>query len=573
MLQPAEARGGDAGRCCTWCPRMRPRAPSCAPVPALRAAHITLTQGMHIGAGADAAERVAARSARSPTARRERARKRHRTRAQRDRAGDGGVALNAPNESTALAAPLAALGGVQPERPRWFRDALAHQPARAWHDVQGARIETLAWGERGRPGLLLLHGKMAHAQWWSFIAPYFAETHRVVALSFGGMGGSDWRDSYSVQAMVDEAMAVTQAEGLFDAATPPVVVGHSFGGFVSLHCAQRHGARLGGVFTLDMPLMSREQRAARTRPGLRQFVPRPTRLYPSLAGGAGALSFRARAAVREPLHRRPHRAPVAEGAACGRRLAGLDLALRPAGGAARPGRRERSRCARRPARWRSAGAASRRWSRRRWRPMSASWRAPRRPRRDSGGAPPRDGRSAAGAGECAACAVAAVAAAEVKRLRGHNAPPSGSTPRAQPMPKRSPQTSRYQEKREAMLRGGRAVQRARRQGRHAVGHRRQRRPGDQQRHLLLPQEGRPRDRVLPAHDRGLRADWPRWRAGAEHRGARRRVLLAPGAAAGRHRARAPCADRQFQRHPCAAEPAGRAGVQRLHRHVPSGARR
>ena len=199
--------------------------------------------------------------------------------------------MNAPTESAALAAPLAALGGSEPERPRWFRDALAHEPQRHWHTVHGARIETLAWGERGHPGLLLLHGKMAHAQWWSFIAPFFAATHRVVALSFGGMGGSDWRASYSAPAMAGEALAVAQAEGLFDAAMPPVIVGHSFGGFVSLHCAQAHGARLGGVFALDMPLMSREQRAARTRPGLRQFTPRPTKAYPSLAAALARFRF------------------------------------------------------------------------------------------------------------------------------------------------------------------------------------------------------------------------------------------------------------------------------------------
>ncbi|HEX6721075.1 MAG TPA: alpha/beta hydrolase [Burkholderiaceae bacterium] len=200
--------------------------------------------------------------------------------------------MNAPTDSTPIAAPLAALGGAAPERPRWFGAALAIEPTRTWHTVHGARIETLVWGERGRPGLLLLHGKMAHASWWSFIAPFFCRTHRVAALSFGGMGGSDWRATYSVQTMADEAMAVAQAEGLFDAAAPPIVVGHSFGGFVSLLGAQQHGARLGGVFTLDMPLMSREQRAARAQPGLRRaFAPRPTRHYPSLAAALARFRF------------------------------------------------------------------------------------------------------------------------------------------------------------------------------------------------------------------------------------------------------------------------------------------
>jgi pimeloyl-ACP methyl ester carboxylesterase len=197
----------------------------------------------------------------------------------------------APPAALSHAAPLAALGGTVPARPRWFSDALAHEPARRWHAVHGARIETLSWGARGKPGLLLLHGKMAHADWWSFIAPFFADTHRVVAPSFGGMGGSDWRGGYSVQTMADEAMAAAEHEGLFDAATPPVLVGHSFGGFVSLVCAQRHGTRLGGVFTLDMPLMSREQRAARARPGLRAFTTRPTRLYASLEAALARFRF------------------------------------------------------------------------------------------------------------------------------------------------------------------------------------------------------------------------------------------------------------------------------------------
>jgi len=195
------------------------------------------------------------------------------------------------DRSAADSAPLAAAGGAVPARPRWFSDALACEPALDWHAVHGARIETLSWGARGKPGLLLLHGKMAHARWWSFIAQFFAATHRVVAPSFGGMGGSDWRPSYSMQMMADEALAAAEQGGLFDAPVPPVVLGHSFGGFVSLLCAQAHGVRLGGVITLDMPLMSREQRAARTRPSLRAFTPRPTRLYPGLADALARFRF------------------------------------------------------------------------------------------------------------------------------------------------------------------------------------------------------------------------------------------------------------------------------------------
>jgi pimeloyl-ACP methyl ester carboxylesterase len=190
-------------------------------------------------------------------------------------------------------APLAEYAGAEPPAPQWFKDAIAQAPERTFVESLGTKLEVLTWGEVGKPGLLFVHGNSAHADWWSFIAPFFAATHRVVALSFSGMGGSDWRESYSAQTMADEAIGVAQAAGAFDAAEPPIVVGHSFGGFVSLLCAHQHGERLKGVITLDMPLMSRELREARARPGLRQAFAavRPTKLYPSLAAALARFRF------------------------------------------------------------------------------------------------------------------------------------------------------------------------------------------------------------------------------------------------------------------------------------------
>lgn len=188
--------------------------------------------------------------------------------------------------------PLAHLDGHVPDRPAWFGAALAQAPQRAWHGVLGSRVETLTWGEVGRPGLLLLHGKMAHADWWSFIAPFFEATHRVVALSFSGMGASDWREAYSVETMAAEAMAVARAEGLFQGGRKPVFVAHSFGAFAALLCAERDGATLGGVVTLDMPLLSRAQREKRRRPTIRgAFAGRPTRVYPSIARALARFRF------------------------------------------------------------------------------------------------------------------------------------------------------------------------------------------------------------------------------------------------------------------------------------------
>jgi pimeloyl-ACP methyl ester carboxylesterase len=187
---------------------------------------------------------------------------------------------------------LAPFEGRRPAAPAWFDAALAQAPERRMLPVDGAPIEMLTWGERGLPGLLLLHGKMAHADWWSFIAPFFAATHRVAALSFAGMGGSGWRGAYSVESMAGEAMAVADAAGLFEGTQPPLVVAHSFGAFAALLCTQHHGERFGGLVTVDMPLLSREQREARPKRGVRGVITaRPTRIYPSLEAALARFRF------------------------------------------------------------------------------------------------------------------------------------------------------------------------------------------------------------------------------------------------------------------------------------------
>src|SRR5580658_4256675 len=84
-------------------------------------------------------------------------------------------------------APLAAFRGQMPPAPAWFERAVAKEPERSFVEVEAARVETLAWGERGKPGLVFLHGGAAHADWWSFIAPFFARERRVVVHRHGAL--------------------------------------------------------------------------------------------------------------------------------------------------------------------------------------------------------------------------------------------------------------------------------------------------------------------------------------------------------------------------------------------------
>ena len=165
--------------------------------------------------------------------------------------------------------PLAPFGGLLPPAPDWFTQALADAPERLEVKVQGAPIEALAWGRAGDPGLLLLHGNGAHADWYSVIAPLLKAGRRVVAPSFSGMGGSGWRTQYSVAQWADEALAVADATGLFSAPVAPVVAAHSFGGFVLMNLAARHGARLQRAGIVDTPMRPPARaEARRSRPEL-----------------------------------------------------------------------------------------------------------------------------------------------------------------------------------------------------------------------------------------------------------------------------------------------------------------
>jgi pimeloyl-ACP methyl ester carboxylesterase len=178
-------------------------------------------------------------------------------------------------------APLGHLKGSRPVAPLWFDEALAMRPRRAQCSVQNASIETLSWGTPGQPGVLLIHGNSAHADWYSYIAPLLARDFYVVALSFSGMGGSSWRERYSVAQWADEALAVAEFTGLFDSPVKPAFVGHSFGGFPVMNASSRFGDRIRLAVIADTPIRTREEREQRLdeRPRL-EF--KPHRVYASV---------------------------------------------------------------------------------------------------------------------------------------------------------------------------------------------------------------------------------------------------------------------------------------------------
>jgi len=159
--------------------------------------------------------------------------------------------VNDPN----LMAPLAAFHGRKPPAPVWFVQAIAQEPERTFIEIEGAKVEILAWGERGRRGLMFLHGGAAHADWWSFIAPFFAKDHRIVAPTFTGMGRSGWRERYLFEQFLRESREAGRAAGAFDGGKP-IVVGHSFGGRAAMGLSRDYGPELTGAVMVDPPFFA-----------------------------------------------------------------------------------------------------------------------------------------------------------------------------------------------------------------------------------------------------------------------------------------------------------------------------
>lgn len=200
-----------------------------------------------------------------------------------------------PGMPLEMAAPLARFKGTEPERPEWFSAALAQEPERRLVPVNGANIELLTWGQVGKPGLILVHGNSAHADWWSFITPFFADDYRVAALSLSGMGGSDWREAYSFEIFADEIYACARAAGLYEASAPPIYIGHSFGGSQVYYSAARYPERMRACILVDTGFgtpptpeqiaeWERQERGA-GRPGGRWRGPhrtQPNRIYTTL---------------------------------------------------------------------------------------------------------------------------------------------------------------------------------------------------------------------------------------------------------------------------------------------------
>lgn len=148
--------------------------------------------------------------------------------------------------------------------PGWFVNALAIEPARSRFRVRGAEVELLTWGPEKAPGLMFVHGMGGHADWWRFIAPLFADTHRIAAISLSGMGRSDWRDGYDFETYVSEILRGAEQGGLLHDGQGPVLIAHSLGTIPALHAVSTSSQVFSGLVLVDPPMAYRPPKSARS---------------------------------------------------------------------------------------------------------------------------------------------------------------------------------------------------------------------------------------------------------------------------------------------------------------------
>jgi len=158
-------------------------------------------------------------------------------------------------------------GPAKTPPPDWFNRAVSTPFETHAVDVEDCRINYFVWPAKPEVeapgGLLFVHGGGAHAHWWSFIAPFFTDRFRVAALDMSGMGDSGRRTRYEAAIWAREMRAVIAAADLGE---KPFVVGHSFGGFMTMKFGSEYGDEVDGVVIVDSPVRPPRPKDARDAP-------------------------------------------------------------------------------------------------------------------------------------------------------------------------------------------------------------------------------------------------------------------------------------------------------------------
>ena len=192
--------------------------------------------------------------------------------------------------------------------PDWFWQAVETE-AHAEH-ASKSKTATSRTGD-GRAtkvrGLLFIHGMNAHSHWWDFIAPQFAGEYRVAAMDLTGMGDSDFRYEYDP----GDVRARNRRRARRRRLRPRQ---HRRGAQLRrLHVGQGRESVPGSLCRVGARRL-RHPASRRTRAGS-SADGRPRQALSRSRNRADAVPAATAATVREPVHPRLHRAPLADAGA------------------------------------------------------------------------------------------------------------------------------------------------------------------------------------------------------------------------------------------------------------------
>jgi pimeloyl-ACP methyl ester carboxylesterase len=180
-------------------------------------------------------------------------------------------------------AALNDLNGAVENPSNWLTAAMSVEREEGWVDSNGTQIHYFRWGDPTKPGLLMLHGFLAHSRCFAFIAPLLANDYHIVAYDFSGMGDSGIRDDYPDDIRVAEALDVAQHTGLFEGNKKPTIISHSYGGIVGTSAVKAHPEKFAGLVICDLmvirPEILKKHGDLFRAPGS-QTPDKPNRIYP-----------------------------------------------------------------------------------------------------------------------------------------------------------------------------------------------------------------------------------------------------------------------------------------------------
>ena len=161
------------------------------------------------------------------------------------------------------------------------------EPVQHFFESQRLRLAYWAWGDEANPPLVMVHGGRDHARGWDPLAAVFERDYHVIAPDLRGHGDSEWAvgSEYTLAQHVVDLMALIDVVG--DRVS---VVGHSFGGHISLTTVGTFPDRFDAVVSIEGSFAGVSRHGQSLSPGRmeryakvrRDLKTRQPRLYPSI---------------------------------------------------------------------------------------------------------------------------------------------------------------------------------------------------------------------------------------------------------------------------------------------------